>query len=376
MAAARRVLQVIQADAGGAPQHVLRLSLGLARRGWRVDVAADVRSAIHDDLRAAGLTVQLLPPSGRRPGAGDLPVARELRTLARDGRYDLVHAHSSKSGAIARTVLPRSLPVVYTPHCFPFAAGFSMPERIAYAAIEQALVPRSAAIVVVSDWERRRGLRLRGAAGRLRLIRNGVPPCGDEPAAPELVEFAGGRPLAGFVSPLRPVKDPVAAVRAMSLLAERGELPGRLAVVGEGPLRDEVEREIGARGLEADVRWFPFQGGPQRYMRAIDLLVLTSLWESLPLAPLEAMSCGVPVLGTRVGGMPELVREGETGELVAPGDPNELAAGIARLLGDLEGLRRMGERARQEVAREFGVEEMVDRVAALYEELTGARGSD
>src|SRR5204862_3607323 len=142
-------------------------------------------------------TVHVLPESGRRPGPGDLRVARALRALQRRNGYDLVHAHSSKSGAVTRGCLKRSVPVVYTPHCFAFAAGFSAPERLLYRAVEQALVPRSAAIVVVSDWERREGARLRGAGKRLRLIENGVPTCTDGPPAPELEAFSDERPRAG-----------------------------------------------------------------------------------------------------------------------------------------------------------------------------------
>jgi glycosyltransferase involved in cell wall biosynthesis len=372
VSAERRILQVVQADPGGAPQHVLHLSRGLARRGWQVEVAADPRSAIDDQLHSAGLTVHGLPSSGRRPGPADLRVGRELRELQRRNGYSLVHAHSSKSGAVARGFLQRSATVVYTPHCFAFAAGFPGPERLVYRAVEQALVPRSAAIVVVSDWERRQGARLRGAGEKLRLIENGVPACPDEPPARELVEFRDDRPLAGFVSALRAQKDPLAAVRAMSLLVRRdGRAPGRLAIVGDGPLRQQVEAEIRSLGLEADVRWFPFEDGPYRYLRAIDLLVLPSLWESLPLAPLEAMSCGVPVLGTRVGGMPEIVRAGETGELVSAGVVDALAAQIDRLLGEPRLLARMGAAAREEAGRRFGLEPMVDRMAELYAKLIG-----
>ncbi|MFN2617706.1 MAG: glycosyltransferase [Thermoleophilaceae bacterium] len=372
MPARGRILHVLQADPGGAPQHVLRLTGGLADRGWRVEVAVDPRSGIHDRLASAGVGVHLLPGSKRRPGLADLKVGRALRALQREHRYAIVHAHSSKSGAVARSCLQRSTPVVYTPHCFPFAAGFSAPERAAYRAIEQALVPRSAAIVVVSDWERRQGVRLRGAERKLRLIENGVPACEQVAPSAELEEFKDERPLAGFVSPLRPVKDPLVLVRAMSLLANRGRAPGRLAIVGNGPLRQAVESEIAERGLQADVRCFSFEDGPYGYLRSIDLLVLPSLWESLPLAPLEAMSCGVPVLATRVGGLPELVREGETGALVAPAAPEELASRLERLLGDREQLARMGAAARAQAERRFGLDTMVERTAALYEELIGA----
>lgn len=366
-----RVLQVLQPEDGGVAEHVLLLARGLAGRGWQVEVASSATNAIRPALRDAGITSHEIPIE-RRPGVADLRAARALRALDRRGRYDLVHAHSSKAGALGRIVLPRRRRrVLYTAHGFAFV-GRLLPrsERLLYRGIEQVLVPAGAALVAVSEFERSNAARvLRGASRRLRLVRNGVPVCADSEPDAALLRFKGDRPLAGLVSVLRPEKDPLTAVRAVALLARRGSIAGRLAVVGNGWLESDVRAEIARLGLGAHVRWFPFQGPMASYLRALDLLVLPSLWESLPLGPIEAMRCGVPVLATRVGGVPEVVEEGVTGRLFHAGDPEALARNLEEMLGDAHLLEQMGEAGRTEAASRFCLDRMIDETECVYEDV-------
>lgn len=348
---------------------MLLLSVALRERGWPLEVAAPPACAVLPALEAAGVRVHRLPLQ-RSPGAGDLRVLRRLRALGRGGRYGVVHAHSSKAGALARIALGGRGRVVYTPHCFAFAAAdFGRLARGSYRLVEQALVPRTGAIVAVSDWEAELARRaLRGVGSRVETIPNGVPlPAPRPPAAPELVEFAGGSPLALLVSKLRPEKNPLALVRAAAALRDRGALVGRVAIVGDGMQEASVRREIAARGLERDVRWFPFGGASGPYLAAAALLVVPSRWESLPYGPLEAMALGLPVLATAVGGLPELVRDGITGRLVPPADESALAGALAELLGDTAARERMGAAARELVEQRFRLELMVERTERLYE---------
>jgi glycosyltransferase involved in cell wall biosynthesis len=364
-----RALLVLQPDDGGVRQHVAHLAAGLVRRGWEVDVAASASagpgSAYRGRLEAAGVTVHALPMT-RVLGDGDLRAARALRRLDRARRFDVVHAHSSKAGALVRTALPRRDRLVYTPHCFAFAAGLG-PARAAYWLAEQLLLVRCAAVIVVSEWERDLALRrLVGARRRLRLIRNGVPDCGAAEPHPGLAALRGDGPLTGFLARLEPQKDPLAFVRACAVLRDRGALRGRAVLVGSGSLEGAVCEAITARGLGEVVHWLPFDAPVERYLAALDLYVLPSLWESMPLAALEAMACGLPVLATDAGGTAEVVRDGETGRLVAPGDVPALADALDDLTADPERLRALGAAGRAAQAARFGVERMVDEVDALY----------
>jgi glycosyltransferase involved in cell wall biosynthesis len=361
---AGRVLHVLQPDDGGVRAHVSEVARGLRRRGWEVEVAASQSagpgSPFRRGLEAAGVVVHALPLR-RAPGRDDVAAARGLRRLDATHRYDVVHAHSSKAGALVRLALPRRRRLVYTPHCFAFAAALG-PARAAYWAVEQALLARSGAVVACSEWERRLALRrLAGASRVVRRIRNGVPPCRAVEVHPALA--AAPRPVAGFLARLEPQKDPLALVRAAAAH------PGTVAIVGSGSLEDAVDREIAALGPAARVLRLPFEGPVERYLRGFDLYVLPSRWESLPIAVLEAMACGLPVLATDVGGTAEAVRDGVTGRLVAPGDSGALARALAQMSADPEALRRMGEAGRELAAGELSAERMVDDLETLYRAL-------
>jgi glycosyltransferase involved in cell wall biosynthesis len=368
-----RVLQVLQPLDGGVARHVQDLSLGLVERGFEVEVAAAPGCVALPALRAGGVVVHELELR-RAPGAADVRALRALRALDRARGFGIVHAHSSKAGALVRSALPRRQRLVYTPHCFAFTftSELSLPERAAYRTVEQALVARTGALVAVSEWEAdiaRR--RLLGARRKVATIPNGTGACTAADPDPELRALAGGEPLAVFVSKLRPEKNPLALVRAAATLHAAGELPGRVAIVGDGELAPAVRDEIAARGAGEAVRWFPYGGSTAPYIAAADLIVVPSRWESLPITPLEAMACGVPVLATAVGGMPEAVEHGSTGWLVPDGDEGALAAALRELLGDRDRLTRAGTAARELVEERFRLDTMVDRVAALYLELLG-----
>ena len=345
-------------------EHVRRLSRGLSELGWNVEVAAPPGSTVAA-LADEGIVVHELPLR-RGPGPGDVAAAAALRRLDRRGRYDIVHAHSSKAGGLARLALPRARRLVYTPHCFAFLGGPG-PTRGLYRAVEQALVPRTGALVAVSSRERERAeATLRGARGRLRTVLNGVPPC--EAAEPdgELRRFAGEHPLAGMVSVLRPQKDPLNLVAAAASLAERGRLPGRVAIVGNGELERSVRKEIARRGVGGEVRWFPYRGEVSPYLQALDLFVLPSAWESLPLGVLEAMRCGLPVLASDVGGVPEAVEHGRTGTLVPARDPAALAEALRSALADDDARRVQGKRGREKAETRFTSGALVEATAGVY----------
>jgi glycosyltransferase involved in cell wall biosynthesis len=342
-----RVLQVLQPDDGGVVQHVVQLAGELRRRGWDVEIAGSPGAAA--TLERSGAPVHRLP-FVRTPGVGDVRAARALRRLDAEHGYDLVHAHSSKAGALVRAALPRRRRLVYTPHCFAFEAGLGR-ARAAYWAAEQALVPRTGALIASSDWERRAAGRLLGA--RPHVIRYGVPPAAEVEPHPALA--AARRPVVGFLARLDPQKDPLAFVRAAHAV------DGTAVIVGNGSLAPEVQT--------SGVFHLPFEGRVERYLRGFDLYVLPSLWESLPIAVLEAMACGLPVLACDVGGTAEAVAEGVNGALVPPGDQEALVAALRRLTADPDGLRRMGDAGRERAEREFSIGRMTGEVEALYRDL-------
>lgn len=371
------LLEVFQPPDGGAAEHVRLLALGLLGRGHRVTVAGPADAVSRRSLSRAGAEYVPLTLGGRLIAPGlDRASGRELRALVGERRFDLVHAHGQTAGILARPAARRArVPCVYTPHMFGYRSQLLRDRRgarVRYAVargLEHWLGRHTAAIVAVAEDERRAAVRDRIVPpGRVHTILNGVEPDPAVPADPAVAAFRGDGPLFGVVSGLRPEKGVLALLDALEMLEARGELP-RFAIVGNGPLEAEVARRI--EGSER-VRRFPFGGRMEPYLRALDVFVLASEWEGLPLAVLEAMTLGVPALATAVGGTPEAIREGETGWLVPPKDARALAERIADVASDPPRLARVAAAARADAAARFGAARMVDQTEALYRSVVGA----
>jgi glycosyltransferase involved in cell wall biosynthesis len=132
-----------------------------------------------------------------------------------------------------------------------------------------------------------------------------------------------------------------------------------------------VERRVAAGGLTDTTLVVPFEGRVEPYLKALDAFVLPSYWEGMPIAVLEAMAMGLPVVASAVDGTPEAIEEGVTGYLVPAHDPGALADRLQAVAADPAGRARIGEAARAEAQRRFGVERMVARIESLYERVVG-----
>lgn len=145
----------------------------------------------------------------------------------------------------------------------------------------------------------------------------------------------------------------------------------RFLVIGDGPLREKLEGLSASLGLGPAVSFLGFRQDVLALMNMSNVVVMPSLREGLPNVILEALALAKPVAATRVGGIPEIIRDGETGLLVPPEDPEQLAEALLRLLRNPEEGKKLGERGRAVVAREFNVETMAHKIAEVYREVLG-----
>jgi glycosyltransferase involved in cell wall biosynthesis len=146
----------------------------------------------------------------------------------------------------------------------------------------------------------------------------------------------------------------------------------RLAVIGNGSLSARLQGDAEALGLDGRVRFFSYAPPSARQLRSLDVFVLPSPWEAFPIASLEALACGVPQVATNVGGIPEAVREGATGLLCPPDDPDRMAQCIVRLLSDSALRARMSRASRERHRRRFTIERMLDETAAVFDRVAAA----
>ena len=376
MSSARvRVCHVItRLELGGAQLNTLYTVSRLDRRRFEPALIAGRGGLLDDDARRIpDVPVTLIPSlvrevSPARDAVALLALTRRLRRLA----PDVVHTHSSKAGILGRWAarLAGVPAIVHTIHGYGFHAGQSPRTHRLFRALEAATSRITTRFVAVSAADIRRGLE-HGlfAADRVALIRSGIPLRGmaGESALRAELRLPPHTPLAGMVACLKPQKAPLDFVRVAARVAAR--VPAaRFVLVGDGELRPAVEAEIARLGLGGRLHMLGWRRDVPAILRALDVVVLTSLWEGLPRVIPEAMAAARPVVATAVDGVPEAVADGVTGYLVRPHDVDAAAERVAGLLDDPVNARRLGEQARGRVA-EFDIDEMVRRQEALYEEL-------
>lgn len=291
----------------------------------------------------------------------------ELVRLTRRVRPDILHANSAKAGLLGRMAAAATgVPIrIFAAHGWAFATH---PGRSAalYLWAERLMRPLTDVVVCVSESERARGLAARACtAGRTVVIPNGI-----EAAAEPSVRDGETAPLIVSVGRLKAPKDFVTLVRALARL-DRGSF--RAVVVGDGPDRPLLERELRRLGLTDAVTLAGERRDVPELLGRSDVFVLSSSSEAMPMSVLEAMAAGLPVVASDVGGVPELVRA-DTGVLFRAGDPDALAAALERLIADPSLRRGLGATGRIRARERFGVEAFRRAYVDLYRGELAARG--
>lgn len=359
---------------------------------YRVDIVSGPQTgsegSLIAEIKQRRIPLTILPELRREIGlANDLRAVWKLRRLMlnSDGapRYHIVHTHSSKAGVLGRwaAALAGVPIIVHTVHGWSFHDRMPPVKRQLYVALEKFAARFSQALIVVSPKDIEKGLA-QGIGRRedYRLIRSGVEleRFGHPQTPPDAMRQALGIPVdtlvVGSVTRLSPQKAPLDLVEAFACIHR--ERPSTwFIIVGDGPLRPDVEAELAQAGIADRVVLTGLRRDVPELMAAFDLFVLTSLWEGLPRVLPQAMATGLPIVSTRADGSAEAVVDGENGFLVERGRPRDLAEKTLLLLADGELRREMGENGRSR-APIFGARKMAQDINQLYQELleTGVAG--
>lgn len=375
-------------EVGGAQEVVRSLLPALARAGASVVVATLRDGPLRAPLEEAGIPVTVI--QGRsRSLAGDPRALAELRRLYRDlarviddHRSEVVQTHLMRSLdflALALRRRPSRPSVIWTFHNarldlradqLPGRRWLLRPKRAGYRGLYRRASRAAGALVAVSDDVARTiDAELRPAAGRLVTIPNGVDVERYATEADRSVRAEIGVPEAApmliCVAKMLEQKGHRYLVEALAAASGDHE-PMHVALLGDGPLRDEIASRARAAGVADRLHLLGTRSDVPRLLRAADVFVLPSLWEGLPMALLEAMAAGLPVIATSVSGTRQVVEDGRTGMLVAPGDSAELARAMSRLAGDATLRARLGAAGRDHVRAEFSVDRQAQRHLDLY----------
>jgi len=336
-----------------------RRTLCITRRrahGSRVYAAAELPT-----LLAEGVEVLELGRRSRLDLRGWLRLVRYLRSE----QVDVIHAHKFGSNVWAAVLgrLCRVPVIIAHEHTWSFEG------QALRRWLDRWVVGRlSDVVIAVSEADRRRMIEIvRMPAERVLLIENGIhaTPEGDGEPVRRGAGIDAGTPVLVSVSVLRPQKALDVMIRALAIVRKvRPEV--RLLIAGQGD-REPLSALVSELGLEEAVTFLGFHREVANVLAAGDIAVSSSDYEGSPLAVMEYMAAGLPVVATAVGGVPRLVDHGRTGLLVPRRDPQALAEALERLLDDSALARDMGERGRRRQQREFSFETTLREVQALYD---------
>jgi N-acetyl-alpha-D-glucosaminyl L-malate synthase BshA len=301
-----------------------------------------------------------------------LALATKMAEIADAKGLDILHCHyaipHSVSAFLAKSMLkPLRLPVVTTLHGTDITLVGSDPS---YLPITRFSIDQSDGVTAVSNFLKQETIRVLGVRNDIEVIYNFVNcekyrPLENHPLkkcfAPE------NEKILIHVSNFRPVKHPADVVEIFVRVLK--EIPAVLLMVGDGPERSNAERLVRSHGIENQVYFTGKQDNIEEFIGISDLLLLPSETESFGLVALEAMACEVPVIASRVGGIPEVVRDGLDGFLLAPGNVEKMAYSALTILGDDSRRIRMGKSARETAQKRFCSSEIIPAYEAFYRKI-------
>lgn len=360
----------------GSGINTLLTMKGSYDRGHRVALACEGRGRLTEEVESLGMEVHLVPSMRREVHpARDLAAILALSSLMRRREFALVHTHNSKAGFLGRKAarLAKVPEVIHTVHGFAFHDQEPALRRVLYRTLERRAAHWCDGIIFISgplmDWARREGI---GTRVTQTLIHSGID-------ADAFHNADGGmfrkkwaidpdRLVVGIISKLWEGKGHDLLLQAWKMALKGDRLPGRplLLIVGEGHLEQSLRARVEELGLEGSVLFTGFQSDVPAATAALDISVLPSFFEGMGRVVLEAKAAGKPVIASRVGGIPELVQDGESGFLIPVGDCEHLAGALLRMMSDPELRERMGKAARASLRPEHTAAHMVDEIHRFY----------
>lgn len=367
------LLFITELNVGGAERIVEQLASGLARDRYNVKVVCLYDPhAIGAEIQAAGVPVIDLDMRGKM----DLRAPYRLFRLLQEGNVQVLHAHLFHANLLAATIgrLARVPVIIATRHSVEIGGGHR-------EWVNRLVRPLCDAVVAVSREVCEAEARCSSIdLDKLVMISSGVK--GqifeevDQASMERLQSLWKIQPESCLVGTVGRFVEPKGYTYLLDALAKiQTQISDTKALlVGDGVLRQPMEDKARELGLSDTVVFTGTRRDVPGILALLDVFVMSSLWEGLPIALLEAMAAGLPVVATSVGGTPEVVVDGVTGLLVPPRDPDALAEAILTLLRD-PGLRqRMGQAGRERVREQFSVEKMVKEIEGLYQRLLAEKG--
>jgi glycosyltransferase involved in cell wall biosynthesis len=356
------LLVVDDASVGGGQQHVLALAERLSGRGFKVSVVCEARGYLVDELGHARIPHHAVHLSDSLSLRGLADLAKVIRASG----TQLIHTHGGTAGFYGRLAARwvGDVRTVHTYHGIHYLHDRSLRKRYVHRAIDRFLLRWTDEVICVARSDKELALREKLALpDHVSVVYNGIDLARFEPS--QRGERRDGPFVVGTVGRLHEQKGHIYLLRAAALL-QRSHPQIRVRVIGDGPLRESLEAQSRALGVDGIVEFLGARSDVPAQLRQFDLFILPSLWEGLPYALLEAMATGLPVVATDVDGVREMIADGVEGIVVPSRNAQALAAAVIELVEN--GARRadLGAKGAQVVKKRFGLDAMIDQTVNVY----------
>jgi glycosyltransferase involved in cell wall biosynthesis len=379
-----RVVQVVTKLSAGAGGITLRGALALDPGRFSTTIVTAEGGSLIARAEEAGLQViRMRHMAPNMSPLSDIRGLRELTHILAAGEFDLVHTHSSKAGGLGRIAARRAGvgAVVHSFHGFPFHEFQTAARRRAYLAVERRLARLTDYFLADGTVVAAEAVRLKIASPE-RITAIASPVDGGIPVVSEsarrqarlLLGIPRDAKVVGTMARLDAQKAPLDMVKAIAALRRQDV---HMIWLGDGELRAKAERLIARRGMGDRFRLLGERADVPALLPSFDVFAMSSLYEGLPCALVEAMTCGIPAVATAVNSVPEIVISGKTGLLARPRDPASLSGALEYMLDHPVEAARMADAARAHIGDRFRPERHGDDLMEIYEvALRGASRHD
>jgi len=370
---------ITKPELGGAQLSTLNILSGLPRDKYDISVITSPKGILSAEFRDLMDAKAFFSPFLTRPIniLSDILAFIHIFLIYRSNKYAIVHTHSSKAGVIGRLAARLAgVPVIiHTVHGWSFNDCQGWVRKWLFMSLERAMARFTTRIICVSKKDMEAGLKYKIAGpDKFVLIKYGIPIAEfrrssvDPLVKKKELGITNNGPVIGMISCLKPQKSPLDYIKACIKIYEK--MPDvNFLLVGDGALRSKCEKVLASTPLN---RRFIFTGWRRDISEILDILdvaVLTSKWEGMPISIIEALCKGCPVVATNAGGTPELIKGGVTGYVTQPGAYEETAEKVLRILKDPASSRKMKKQASLSIDESFGVDRMVNEIENLYRRL-------
>ncbi len=368
-----KILYILEATSGGTQKHVIDIAKKINKSEFQLDIIYSTdrnKNFVQESKGIFNNTIGL--PIKRSASFTDISNIIKMRKIILENNYDIVHCHRTKAGYVGRLAafVSRHPNIIYSPHGFMFCDNRILMKRFLYLKMEKYLGYVTQKLVAVSGSERDIAIEHNIVPNKkIITLYNSIDPSDfdDFTYINRVTEKIkdGSEIILGTVGRLYYQKDPITLIKSFKIINDR--FPNtKLVMVGDGPLEQVCIKLIDKLGLKSKIDLTGYQKNSKAYYKKFDIFMLSSHYEGLPYALLEAMIMGIPSVGTNVVGIKDLILNGKTGYLAEEEDYYGLADAVINLLSNPKLLSEFSENAKNIIRENFNFNNGIKEYQEFY----------